>query len=522
MANLIGSVSVTPAQVAPGQSVLVQVLDTSGKPYAAGSGVTVAIDGIPVNSRYYQFATAGTRTIGVYAAGNGQTETSTATVNVTGAPLQYHRTLFAAGEPAAPGQMPMIVLNQDLSLPYQANFALATPPAASAALAKAIAAAATAAAKAGKTPPAAVVQKAPAGFTALQALFPAAAAGQHLVVKEPVTAPPSTTSYFWTFGDGQTATTVTPIVSHDYFPAITPDRVPFGFDVSCHIVHDNITVTRTLVLYAAYGMCKRNGITVPHVQSDVYATLNGDRTSFSASLILYNIEDTAITVDQMAITPIWDDAAATYPAPAFKKMSQPVTIAAHSSSLLAVQVLRSDLESGAKGASVSGFIVAFQGTLASALPILKPEPIIPIAAPRPITPIVAPQPVTPIARPAAGAVLPAGGAVVAHPIVEPITISAGSTVRISRQVRLRLQDQQLPTLTIGILRPSGTVLQTLSGISAATGTIVRSSGIAVDPATNVVSVALSTPTPTPAQASQVRHSVLSVLNAPSTAGGTAP
>lgn len=113
MANLIGSVRVTPTQPAPGQSVLVQVLDPTGAPYVADSSVTIALDGIPVPSRYYQFPTAGTRTIAVYAAGNGTTETATATVNVTGAPLAYHRTLFADGGPSGPGQIPFIVLAQD-------------------------------------------------------------------------------------------------------------------------------------------------------------------------------------------------------------------------------------------------------------------------------------------------------------------------------------------------------------------------------------------------------------------------
>jgi hypothetical protein len=61
MANLIGSVKVTPTQLAPGQSVLVQVLDSTGAPYAADSSVTIALDGIPVPSRYYQFPTAGKR-----------------------------------------------------------------------------------------------------------------------------------------------------------------------------------------------------------------------------------------------------------------------------------------------------------------------------------------------------------------------------------------------------------------------------------------------------------------------------
>jgi hypothetical protein len=106
MANLIGSVTVTPPQAAPSQSVLVQVLDPSGTPYTIGSDVTIALDGIPVPARYYQFPTAGTRTISVYAASNSMTETSTATANITGPPLLFHRTISPRDQPAAARQIP--------------------------------------------------------------------------------------------------------------------------------------------------------------------------------------------------------------------------------------------------------------------------------------------------------------------------------------------------------------------------------------------------------------------------------
>jgi hypothetical protein len=491
MADLIGSVKVTPPQAVPGQSVHVHVLDLNGTPYTADSDVTVALDGIPVPSRYYQFPTAGTRTISAYAAGHGKTETKTATVDVTGAPLVYHRTLFAAGEPAAPGLMPFIVLTQDLATPYQVTFSLATPPAARAAAAREVAARAQAAAEkanAGEPAPAAAAaaQKAPEGFLALKALFSARSEGsasasrQHLVLEKPVTLPAPSTSYIWTFGDGQTVTTDTPSVIHDYFPAITPGQVPFAFDVQCNIVHDSISVTRTLVLYSPYGMCQRNGVTVPHVTSDAYATLNSARTSFSTSLLVYNIEATAITIDQMAIVPVWNDAAASFPAFAFKKMTQPVAIAAHSSSLLAVQVLRSDLSSAAKGAAITGFIVAFQGTLA-------------------------PPPALPSADVALENQLSPGR-------IAFLTVAA-NTVRFSQLVRLHLQDQQLPPPPLVSLPPVQVLLNNLGKAAVITDPVVRGGSVAVDAATNVVSVGLSTRAPTPSQAAQVRHAVLSVLNA---------
>jgi hypothetical protein len=410
--------------------------------------------------------------------------------------------LFAAGEPAAPGQIPFIVLTQDLTAPYQATFSLATPPAAGAAAARALAA--SDAADAGKTPPAAPpAQKALAGFLALQALFPSSAgsaAGQHLVLQKPIQLPAATASYVWTFGDGQTATTDTPTVTHDYFPAIAPGRVPFAFDVSCRIVQDNITVTRTLVLYSAYGMCQRNGTTVPYVTGDVYATLNSDKTSFSASLIVHNIEATAITINQMAIVPVGNNGSASFPAPSFIKMAKPITVAAHSSNLLGVQALRSQLSSAAKGAAVTGFIVWFEGTLAAPA----------LVAPRQAAKTEA---VTlPSIDTALNNVLHPGG-----PILFPT--GAASTVRFSWNVQLQLQDQRLPAPPLVILKLGSDVFATLGKAGAIASPIVRSGGIAVDSATNVASVALTSAAPTPAQAAQVRHSVLSVLNTANSAAG---
>lgn len=502
MPKLIGSVTVTPPQAVPGQSVHVQVLDPSGKPYTADSGVTIALDGIPVASRYYQFPTAGTRIVAVYASEGGTAEAATAAIHVAGAPLGFHRTIVGQGEPAAPAQMPFLVLDQDISTPYQASFSLATPPAARAAAARAIAAADTASAR--KPVPAAVVRKAPEGFSALQALFPTTttttpAPARHMVLQKPIALPPASTSYVWTFGDGQTATTTTPSATHDYLPSISAGRVPFAFDVSCRIVHDNLTITRTLVLYSAYGMCQRNGIVVPHVEGDIYATLNSARTSFAASLLVYNIEATAITINETAIVPVWNDIGATFPTMNFNKMANPVTIAAHSSSLLAIQVSRSDLVSAAKGAAVTGFIVAFQGILAAPPPV-RLTTVMPKEAVLP-KPAIVETPTTP-----------------PKPGVPIVAIGTASTVRFSRHVRLRLQDQQLPIPSSHLFfLPPETIIQNFGKIGP--DPIISSNSFTVDPATNVISVGLTARAPTPAQVAQVRHSVLGVVSAENAAGG---
>jgi hypothetical protein len=89
-------------------------------------------------------------------------------------------------------------------------------------------------------------------------------------------------------------------------------------------------------------------------------------------------------------------------------------------------------------------------------------------------------------------------------------------VRFSRNVQISLQDQQLPPPPELILKPSPIGL---GALGAAVSPIMQAGGIARDPATSVVSVALTTPAPAPVEAAQVRHSVLSVLKTANIAAG---
>ena len=90
--KLIGSVTVQPATVKPGEPVLVQVCDSNGRPYADNSGVTITINGVEATSRYYQFAAPGTINLTVRAVHGATSETSTATIQVTGEALAFRRT----------------------------------------------------------------------------------------------------------------------------------------------------------------------------------------------------------------------------------------------------------------------------------------------------------------------------------------------------------------------------------------------------------------------------------------------
>ena len=108
-------------------------------------------------------------------------------------------------------------------------------------------------------------------------------------------------------------------------------------------MHDDVTVKRTLVLTSAYGVCRQLGTIVPPVTSaSAYATFQ--HLAFSASLVVHNLEDAAITLDEMAFVPVSDAASAAPPALAFTRMEVPVTIAAHSASALGVYIPANELK----------------------------------------------------------------------------------------------------------------------------------------------------------------------------------
>jgi hypothetical protein len=277
LTKLIGSVSVEPATVQPGQPVLVQVLDGSGKPYTSDSPVVVSINGVPVARRYLQFVGTGRYTLQVRAVSGSSSEMATATVTVAGAPLMFRRTVTAP----AVSLIPKLVVAQTFANHYLASFTLGVAPPS------------TAASKTG-APPAATP------LAALTSKAPVKNVGQMEKLDASPKLTPQATSYKWSFGDGTTATTQSPTVTHDYFPAIQAGIISHAFDVSCTVEHDNVTVTRTLVLHSAYELCKGFGTIVPQVESDVFATWHKN-VGFSASMTVYNIESEPITLNAMGL-----------------------------------------------------------------------------------------------------------------------------------------------------------------------------------------------------------------------------
>ena len=412
LGSLIGSVTVTPTSAAPGQPILVQILDSSGKP-ASDARVTYQIQSAIASARYLQYPTIGARTLIATATYGALSETAQATATVVGTPLAFRSSLTTP----VVTEVPMIQAAWVPGQPYAATFTLgttdglrremaaalaatATPATATATAATATTTTATAAttlvkpaitaaplAKAAvATVPVAVqastltapVDVLGTAFTKAVAAVPAAS----VVKAEPLTstvdgltfsasgllapigvATPTaaaTTSYQWSFGDGQTLTTTAPTSSHDYFAAMKGTDLTRAFDVTCTVVHDNITVQRTLVLHSSYGLARRMGVVVPPVTGTPYATFQ--QVAYTASMIVHNLEPAAITLTQQALLPISDTTTATLPAPAFTTMKTPIAIAANSSSAIGTYVPLAALTLA--GAFVNGFVVYYSGTIA--------------------------------------------------------------------------------------------------------------------------------------------------------------
>jgi hypothetical protein len=260
LGTLMGKTVVEPPSVVPGQPVLVQVCDAAGNPISDPS-VTVSIQGEPISKRYFQFPTVGNRTFFVTANRGSLSESTQVAIAVEGTPLLFRTTL------ALPGlsEMPILQVHSATD-PYTANFSLGdtqgikqrltpkfdpTPP--QTGIPKTVVPDITpkvvldpmAAEIAGmlKNAPTDEVSQLSPKLIIPEATGVQDVAGSLSIVRGPIpTTPAIATSYQWDFGDGQTATTQSPYVSHSCFKAIQAQKVTHSFDVSCRVVHDNITV----------------------------------------------------------------------------------------------------------------------------------------------------------------------------------------------------------------------------------------------------------------------------------------
>lgn len=394
--TILGSVSVTPPQPRPGESVRVEVLDPQGHALEGRADVHVKVNGVPGALQFLQFAAAREHNLVISAASGATRERLVTKVSVVGATMVFKSTASASEVGAAP----MMRLTQSQTNPYVATFSLgdafrhgarARPKLRRARQvgARPVAgrrdAALIAAARRRKgpatTPPTSpllrelnqiAVPLAPVRAPLGPALAPKSRRVEARIIDlrdDAVDAAMANVRasvkarYEWHFDDGTTETTKVPFVTHDFFPQMQHGSAPVRFHVRCVIAHGNIEVKRTLNIVSAYGLCKARGTVVPHVTADIYA--HKSFGWFTASLTVFNVEDQPLTIERQAIVPLSDSHDAPETPAGFIRLETPIVLAPKSSTVIAV----STPIGGAVPADAPGFTVYHAGKMADGAPV---------------------------------------------------------------------------------------------------------------------------------------------------------
>lgn len=361
--SMIGRVEIEKEKPRPGESVRVEVLAPEDKPIE-GTGAAVTINGVPGAVQFLQFPTAGQRRISVRAVGAAGSEREVVTIDVKGAPLAFTGINGKA-------DVAMLGVTQSSSQPYVAvltigsSVDLRTPPVLSpsrtgvtftdrltanetvsrltnaGALARAIADNAKTA-----------VRIAPRGGhregSAIEGISDRVARKLttsaevydlgNVDLADIIDNAPTVHQkiYEWDFGDGVTMTTQSPSVQHDFFAAIDHADGLGSFHVKCTLVHEGITVMRTLTIQSAYALCKRTGTIVPHVTQETFA-----RKRFSmiaGTFTVHNVEDLPIELDRLSITAHTSDGDGMALPEAFVALGRKITVPARSSAAISANI----------------------------------------------------------------------------------------------------------------------------------------------------------------------------------------
>jgi hypothetical protein len=320
MVDIIGRIALQPAIVRPGEPVRVEVLDNNDTPLDVNH-VQVSINGVPGAIQFLQFPTVGQRRLIVRArAATGETDRQIALLDVKGVPLEFpslenRSDIAMIGVTQSPGRA--------MSANPQAQIRVETRR-----LTNTRAKAMTQQDKRVRPVPKATTRR------AVGAVYDLTKVDLSGFFGKVVTAP--SLEFEWDFGDGNTATTGTPVISHDYFASIDHTAGVGQFVVTCHVKHAGITVRRTLTIYSAYAICKGTGTVVPHVTADLFA--HKRYNMLTGMFTVYNVEDKPIVLDRLSITPITDDGdAVALPRP-FVNLDRPTTIVARSASMVSVSM----------------------------------------------------------------------------------------------------------------------------------------------------------------------------------------
>ncbi|HEX2060340.1 MAG TPA: carboxypeptidase regulatory-like domain-containing protein, partial [Thermoanaerobaculia bacterium] len=398
MTSLIGRIAVQPTVVRPGETVRVEVFDHDDNPL---DGSRVTINGVPGSLQFLQFPSAGQRRLSVRATNGAGSDHQVALLDVTGPPLQF---------PSIHDQndIAMIGVTQSATRPYTAILTLGsfidvrsphvlgnghslTPLGLApfregsravrlgtrGLLAKMIAQnshmltrvetrrlAQTRTKKSAASGDRTLRQAKRTTRRAVGAVYDLTNIDIHRVFeRSPKLA---LIGYEWDFGDGRTATTRTPTVSHDYFRSIDHAGGVGQFVVTCKVLHTGLTVSRTLTIGSAYALCRKTGTIVPHVDAELFAYKRF--TMVEGSFTVYNVEEEKIVLDRVSITATSDHGdAVALPRP-FVNLGKPITIAPNSMSEIAVNVPfigSGTPQNGQLRYDAAGFTVIYAGTCGS-------------------------------------------------------------------------------------------------------------------------------------------------------------
>ncbi|MNO31711.1 hypothetical protein D3C76_216870 [compost metagenome] len=397
MTSLIGRIVLEPAAVRPGEPVRVEVHGLDNK-LLNDSSTQVSINGVSGSLQYLQFPSVGQRRLTVIArTSNGEIERQVALLNVEGRPLMFP-SLRKRNDIAMLGitQLPMqpytavFTLGSTIdtrtphqtwpgpSISPQTNFrigkgALAARIAARGVLGRAIAASPGALIRTESRRLSDLRTKEPAQPAKDVRIFPKTIKRRLIgevydlsnidIKKISEEAKTDPIEFEWDFGDGNTATTRTPTVSHDYFAAIDHAAGIGQFVVTCHIKHAKLTIKRTLTIHSAYAICKGTGTIVPHVTADFYAQKRYNM--LTGFFTVHNVENAPMVLDQLSVTPFATDGEEAALPKSFTRLERPITIAAKSSSRISVNIpfVADTPKAGQLRYDVKSFTVLYAGTI---------------------------------------------------------------------------------------------------------------------------------------------------------------
>lgn len=425
MAQIIGSIKITPINPRPGQSVQIEVRGPNDTKLPAGA--TATIDGIPGAVVFLQFPSVGVRRLVVTATmqldrmrPQKVMEAAEAVVDVRGEAVVFRR------DPSrfALAQIAMLRVTQSPVRPYEVTFAIGAP----------LRIAASKFRMQRRLPSRTVPQTgqtrdaffSPPGVRGLThailtaidrekiklhaSVVPISTRKSHVFsattkltdaeLNGSSTQPSGSAipRYEWDFGDGQTAVTIGPTAVHDYFPLLDSDAGFAQMVVRCRVVHDSIEVRRTLTLHSAYALCKkRRGIISLPIETDVFASKSAfafeDGGRFRAGATIFNLEKVAVTITHQALSEVTGDPAS--PETPFRpvELASPIVIPPRSAAVIGAFVPMV-LAPGTRGIrfDAPGFVVSYAGHSADGTQVrfsghfevplaeraLRPTPVTPI------------------------------------------------------------------------------------------------------------------------------------------------